>query len=827
MPPTDFKLRWSELHQEFKARLPALDEGNAREIQLAISTLVRMKNRDTLTRMMELAPLGDPVFQFVCRLIDQEPQLIQACDRLLPETRYPDDSASILMELIQLTQGRKELGVFYTPRPLARSVIQTALQQMDESGWEPGEAQILEPSAGTGIFSSEFSRILLERKDPGQVARILSHLTCVDLSPAAMVVAQYRLLSLLTKEQVPLDRPELPRFLVANTLTAEPGSIYDQIGTDPSTVTVRQLLREEPTQLVLGNPPFGSLTQPTGAWIKKLLHGEGEGAAGRVSYYEVNGEPVGQRKSWLHDLYVQFVRYAQWLTQRQPQGCLAMVLNAGFLSNLSFRGMRFQLLKAFPVMEIADFGGDLRNEREAGDENLFRIETGIATLVATRSPVAKEKRVYHQLRGSAEDKKRWCEQQAPRKESFRTNRRKVEAVPPAYRFDFIVPSALLSAYQRGWSIEEIFLQKWSAPVTARDHLVIDSSREKLIDKIHSFLDPEKTDDQVRKAFFPRPRSKRYPPGDSRGWKLGEARYQLRKLPWQEMIQSCDYRPFDRRYVLWSPLMIDWPRSGLADAMKLPGNYCLVARKQAPPGLHYSYFWSSSSLPMDGILRSDNRGNEYCFPLWVPQDSGPVCNLSDHFLDSLRSSWGIQSIDPLMVYDLLIALFHSHQYRTRFGPLLSTDFPRVFIPSTFQIASDFAAIGGSIRRTQSCSETGPLPENGESGPIPISGPGTASRIPMFQKPAYRDGELELGPGEKLPISEAMWNFRIGSHQVLRKFCGNRLKSDQHAKLKEDTEQVGQRIRSMLECCERLDQFVETQGGFRALFEMRGTEHAVTP
>ena len=63
----------------------------------------------------------------------------------------------------------------------------------------------------------------------------------------------------------------------------------------------------------------------------------------------------------------------------------------------------------------------------------------------------------------------------------------------------------------------------TAPVTARDHFVVAFTREELHERIDEFRDLSIPDDEIRRRYFTRTRSSRYPPGDTRGWKLAAAR----------------------------------------------------------------------------------------------------------------------------------------------------------------------------------------------------------------------------------------------------------------------------------------------------------------
>ena len=67
--------------------------------------------------------------------------------------------------------------------------------------------------------------------------------------------------------------------------------------------------------ILLGNPPFSSLSTNTNAWIARLVRGDDE----IRGYIRANGQQLGERKTWLHDDYVKFIRLAQWHVEQA--GC--------------------------------------------------------------------------------------------------------------------------------------------------------------------------------------------------------------------------------------------------------------------------------------------------------------------------------------------------------------------------------------------------------------------------------------------------------------------------------------------------------------------------
>src|SRR5206468_1575213 len=102
--------------------------------------------------------------------------------------------------------------------------------------------------------------------------------------------------------------------------------------------------------VLLGNPPFSSLSTTTNEWIARLVRGDDDVRG----YVRANGQRLQERKTWLHDDYVKFIRLAQWHVEQAGCGIAGFITNHGFLDNATFRLMRHELLRAFPRIEIID-----------------------------------------------------------------------------------------------------------------------------------------------------------------------------------------------------------------------------------------------------------------------------------------------------------------------------------------------------------------------------------------------------------------------------------------------------------------------------------------
>ncbi len=104
----------------------------------------------------------------------------------------------------------------------------------------------------------------------------------------------------------------------------------------------------------------------------------------------MDGKPLGERKHWLNDDYVKFIRFGQWRVQQTGRGVLAFVTNHGYLDNPTFRGMRQSLMQTFTDIYLVDLHGNANKKEqtpEGGkDENVFDIRQGVSIGIFVKEP---------------------------------------------------------------------------------------------------------------------------------------------------------------------------------------------------------------------------------------------------------------------------------------------------------------------------------------------------------------------------------------------------------------------------------------------------------
>lgn len=683
---------------------------------------------------------------------------------------------------------RRRRGVYYTPPEIVQFIVgrvDDALVQ--ELGLADGLAhagmnaagltavRILDPATGSGVFLAEVIRSV-----HGRLLEKWRGETCDEAQCRQRwndYVPQLLIPRLAGWEIMPLAALAA-QCLLAQTLS-ETG--YNFVNAPALPIEIRDALTPPDDQavynVVLGNPPYASLSSAAHGWIESLIQSPEAG------YMTVDGQPLGERKHWLHDDYVKFIRLAQWHVEQSGSGIVGFVTNHGYLENASFRGMRASLLRTFAKIDVIDLHGNAkmleRSPDGSRDENVFGIASGAAIGVFVRPPLPHSTAIVQRadLWGTRAEK-------LARLES-REGVQPKSIFPTAPDYRFLTTRSLVGINNpASWRICDAMPINTTAPVTARDGFVVAFTRKELIARVEAFRDLSIPDEVIRGRFFGRTRSSKYPRGDSRSWKLGAARRVLAADPaWQERILFCQYRPLDYRHVLWHDSMIDWPRREVLRNLLKHENRAIIARRQSPRNLPANFFWATKVLTTDGIIRSDNRGSESLFPVWHFDDNGlPQANFAPNFVASMEQSTGLTfceryapnenassatELTALSLAGYIYGLFWSTEYRTQYQHELSTDFPLIVLPHDKAQFLEVSQRGAVLLQQHTAVLI--------SSQMPQSRADEVSIRYASGFPRCADGQVWVDAATSIAeVSAAVWELRIGAHQVARKWLHDRRK-----------------------------------------------------
>jgi predicted helicase len=103
---------------------------------------------------------------------------------------------------------------------------------------------------------------------------------------------------------------------------------------------------------------------------------------GRLQKRTRRKRKLKERNQMVNDDYVKFIRFAQYLVEKNGEGIVAFINPHGFLDNPTFRGMRWNLLKTFDKIYTIDLHGNSKKKETApdgsADQNVFDIMQGVS-----------------------------------------------------------------------------------------------------------------------------------------------------------------------------------------------------------------------------------------------------------------------------------------------------------------------------------------------------------------------------------------------------------------------------------------------------------------
>ena len=724
-----------------------------------------------------------------CRAVLDDLALVsRAADPLALATdvdcRHPGSRAALAAHewiLVASNSSRRSShGVFTTPDALARFLVESADRRLrEEFGLEAGLAdeatwtevaartgavvpdgvspeqrfvRIFDPATGSGVFPlAVASRVRMT---------LLSKWRATGLSPAEAEArwiheAAPKLANALVLHEI----LPIPRALARWHLAEFFGGALPEISSANPLATHESL--PFPITVTLGNPPYsvraGSLDESSRALV--------------APYRFVNGEKLVEKgalrlEMHLQDDYVKFIRLAELQVERAGAGVVALVTNSSYLDSPSLRGMRASLAQTFERIEILDLHGARTRStealREAGDQNIFGIAQGVATLVgSTRSSARSEQSVSHgELIGPRLEKLRALDLELSGGEL------QTEVLQPASPGWYFRPrDTRHSEEYEGWiGLKDLFSNSISGVVTAHDRLVVAFDDEVLLAKARLISNHKLSLAELREELGVR---------DNAGWKLERARTRFRADPDREAcLRDYAYRPFDTRRILYHRSLVWCDRRKLMSSLGEPTNIALVVCRQlaAPPWRHV---FATRELVDDNFISNRSRERSHTFPLYRRCDPGDassplLSNLNHEYVERLLPP-GLQATAE-QVLDYIYAVLHSPGYRERHTDSLSVDFPRVPPVADEELFFRFSNCGRQLLRAH-------LSNNGlseQTFDASLQSMGSGELLVARGFPKWDSNRVWLNPEFAFaPISEAVWNFAVGSYSPCRKWLKDRV------------------------------------------------------
>jgi predicted helicase len=714
---------------------------------------------------------------------------------------------------------RKSRGVWYTPQPVVNFIVRavddilktefelthgladvskTQIKvevQGKKAVQEFHRVQILDPATGTGTFLAETIRQIYKKFEGQQgvwsnyvETHLLPRLNGFELLMASYAMAHLKLDLLLSETGYKSNSNQRFKVFLTNSLEEyhpDTGTLFaNWLSAEAS--EANNIKKDTPVMCVIGNPPYSGISSNNGEWISNLID----------DYKYVDGVHFNERKHWLNDDYVKFLRYGQHYIEKNGSGVLAFINPHGFLDNPTFRGMRWHLLKTYDKIYTIDLHGNSKKKETApdgsADVNVFDIQQGVSINIfiktGNKKPNALGKVYHHDLFGKRDGKYKFLSDKTLSEVEFK----EINYSKPYY---FFVPKDEegRKQYEKGFRVDELFPVSVTGIVTARDSVVIDISKKNLLERMEKFTDESFSDDEIRKFLFPNKKEGKYLAGDSRGWKLVEARKNIKDNNHESLIKEIDYRPFDTRSIYYSSDMVDWGREQYMKHLIDKDNISLISARQST-----DEYWSNIQISknmIDNRFHFSYKGIPSQFPLYIYADSDDEQKSIDkaihrkpNFCESIISKFsdalGLEfkeeveqtkkTFAPIDVLDYIYAILHSPTFRKTYNEFLKVEFPRIPFPVDEEIFWRLVEYGGKLRQIH-------LMESDVSEKFvtqyPVDGDNIVRSITVMPGPdphksadtlrAYIN-DTQYFDG----IPAVAWNFYIGGYQPAQKWLKDR-------------------------------------------------------
>lgn len=701
---------------------------------------------------------------------------------------------------------RKARGVWYTPEPVVQFIVRaiddvlkdhfglqsglattdkidievesdrinkrTGKREMDKK--QVHKVQMLDVATGTGTFLAEAVKQIYSRfkGQEGLWSRYVDDHLLPRLHGFELLMASYAMchmkLDMLLQETgyKPLNPNKPPRVSVYLTNSLEEhhpdaDTLFASFLSKEANAASR-IKRDMPIMVAFGNPPYSGISSNMGSWIAK----------NKIEDYKyVDGVHFNERKHWLNDDYVQFIRLGEHYVEKNGSGILAYITNHSYLDNPTFRGMRWHLLKTFDEIYVLDLHGNaLKKEKSpdgSKDENVFDIQQGVAIIVAIKKSETDKKnkelaRVFHaDAYGDREKKYKYLNISTLKNMTWN----ELNFQKPFY---FFIPQNHESSeeYQKGFSLNELFPVNVTGIVTARDGLVIDSDKEQLKNRISYFSDSANSDHDVRQKFFGNKKEGKYAAGDTRGWKLDVARQAIRNFDHDHVIKKITYRPFDDCWIYYTPEMIDWGREKIFTNYLHGENLGLQIGRQGQVvgSMQWNLCFASRSIIDFNLFY---RGGSLSFPLYRYESllnnvEQKVPNLDEKIYTKIKKK--VPDVTPESLFDYIYAVLHAPAYRERYAEFLKSDFPRIPYPADSKTFHALAEKGAELRALHLMESTA---LDNFITIYPVDGDHAVD------KPVYKDGNVYINADQYFGnVPEIAWNFYIGGYQPAQKWLKDR-------------------------------------------------------
>ena len=549
---------------------------------------------------------------------------------------------------------------------------------------------VLDPCCGTGAFPAEvLRRIALNLQGQGLGAltgmavrkAATERVFGFEIMPAPFVVAHLQVGLTLQNLDAPLanDGTERAGVFLTNALTGwEPRThkplLFPELGEERDRAD--RVKQDTPILVILGNPPYNGFAGMAVDEERELS--DAYRTTKRVR------RPEGQG---LNDLYVRFFRMAERrIAEETGKGVVCFISNYSWLDGLSFTGMRERYLEAFDEIRIDNLHGDRIISEYAPDgrtsETVFalrgqspgiKVGTSIALLSRHRTAAGNSTSARIHYRDF---------HQAKAEERRQTLLDSLDADDMDSDHSMLVPEVRLGlpfkpmAVDEQWfdwpALPDLFPVSFPGVKTSRDGFLVDTDLDRLRVRVGNYFDPTLSHEEI---------ARRYP-----SVMKSTARFDARAVrdtllarggPDESGFIKTAYRPFDTRWLYWEADdgLLDRPRADYRPHV-FAGNLWMGSSKREIQADFSHGTWIRN-------LANWKYGfwGIHLFPAWLCDD-GLENSEADRRVNLSREACRYLAHLDLGVEDLfhhVLAILHDPVYRAANAGALRMEWPRIPLP----------------------------------------------------------------------------------------------------------------------------------------------------
>ena len=684
---------------------------------------------------------------------------------------------------------RKDRGVWYTPHPVVKFIVRAVDFILEKSFGLPDglatrdkveieveedstygkkstkkvkklvhKVQMLDPATGTGTFLAEcVNRIYV--KFAGHTGKwksyvkddLLPRLNGFEILMASYTMAHVKLDMVLANTGYTHSGDGRFNIFLTNSLeehTESMGPLFAAaLGEEAN--AAKFIKRDCPVMVVMGNPPYSGISKNNGKWIQGLVE-------------EYKREPgtkdkLKERKNWLNDDYVKFIRLAESYVERNHEGVLAFINNHGFIDNPTFRGMRWHLLETFDEIYVLNLHGNSMKHEVAPDggkdENVFSITIGTSINIFVKTGKKKRGELatvhYADVFGTKKAKYEYLEKTGFTDVKFKG----VKPIAPHY---FFVPrdDAGMSEYTDGFLVSDLMPLTSSGIVSMGDPFAYGETREEIEIRFADLFGHDYSARDLKLKY-----------GLGKNYADFILRIKLDSKIDNSKITRVAYRPFDDKWTCFDKRVLWRTRESVLKHLAGGGNLALCVIRICSRDDDCPVF-VTDKITDKTLLSSKDNAN--VFPLYLYEENfGKVerrPNFNAEVYDKIAAAVK-RKPSPEEVFDYIYAVLHTPEYRSKYKEFLKVDFPRIPYPKSAAVFDKLVAYGKELRNAHLLKDKHSQFE--KVAAFAVEGENIVEGV------RHEDGRVFINATQYFDkVPEDIFNFSIGGYQPAQKWLKDR-------------------------------------------------------